>query len=53
MSENKTTRIEVRITLEEKEQLKKYVKKNNTTISKIFRDFLKNLFIERDEENNG
>lgn len=37
---NKTTRIEIRITPEEKEKLKEYTEQHNTTISKLFREFL-------------
>lgn len=40
MSENKTTRIEIRVKENEKQLLKDYVKKHNTTISKLFREFL-------------
>lgn len=43
MSENKTTRIEIRLTEEEKEQLKNYVKENNTSISKLFREIMQKL----------
>ena len=43
MSENKTTRIEIRITEQEKQQLKDYVEKNNTTISKLFREIIQKL----------
>ena len=48
MINNKTTRIEIRITEEEKQLLKNYVKENNTTISKLFRDFLQ-IIIKRGE----
>ena len=37
MPKNKTTRIEIRITEEEKEQLKKYTEQNNITISELIR----------------
>ncbi len=40
---NKTTRIEIRLTEEEKEQIKNYVNKNNTTISKLFREIIQKL----------
>ena len=43
MSNNKTTRIEIRLTKEEKEELKNYALNNNTTISKLFRQFLQYL----------
>lgn len=40
MGDNKTTRIEIRLTKEEKEQIKDYVINHNTTVSKLFREFL-------------
>lgn len=43
MSENKNTRIEIRLTEKEKQQLKDYVKIHNTTISKLFREFLQKI----------
>lgn len=43
MDNNKTTRIEIRLTEEEKEQIKNYVNKNNTTISKLFREIIQKL----------
>ena len=43
MAENKTTRIEIRLTEEEKQQLKKYADQNGTTISKLIREFLQQI----------
>lgn len=43
MTDNKTTRIEIRLTEEEKQQIKDYVNKNNTTISKLFREIIQKL----------
>lgn len=37
---NKTTRIEIRLTEKEKQQIKDYAVNHNTTISKLFREFL-------------
>lgn len=51
MLDNKTTRIEIRITEQEKQQLKKYVSQHNTTVSKLFREIIKKLAEE--EENNN
>ena len=43
MPENKNTRIEIRLTEIEKQQLKDYIKTHNTTISKLFREFLQKI----------
>ena len=44
MADNKTTRIEIRLTEKEKQQIKDYAVNHNTTINKVFREFLqKNL----------
>lgn len=43
MADNKTTRIEIRLTEKEKQQIKDYVNKNNTTISKLFREIIQRL----------
>ena len=43
MDNNKTTRIEIRLKEEEKKQIKNYVNKNNTTISKLFREIIQKL----------
>lgn len=40
MADNKTTRIEIRLTEKEKQQIKDYAVNHNTTISKLFREFL-------------
>ena len=40
MPENKITRIEIRVTEKEKEQIKQYTKKNNITISQLFRKLI-------------
>ena len=48
MTNNKTTRIEIRLTEEEKQQIKEYVISHNTTISKLFREFFQKL-LEKEE----
>ena len=40
MADNKTTRIEIRLTEKEKQQIKDYAVSHSTTISKLFREFL-------------
>ena len=40
MADNKTTRIEIRLTEKEKQQIKDYAINHNTTVSKLFREFL-------------
>ena len=43
MTDNKTTRIEIRLTTQEKEQLKNYANQHNITISKLFREIIQKL----------
>ena len=46
MTENKTTRIEIRLTEEEKQQLKKYAYQHKTTISKLIREIIQQIIKE-------
>lgn len=48
MGDNRITRIEIRLTEEEKQQIKDYAINHNTTISKLFREFLQKK-LEREE----
>lgn len=43
MTENKTTRIEIRLTEEEKQQLKEYTEQHKTTISKLIRKIIQQI----------
>ena len=43
MTDNKTTRIEIRLTEKEKQQIKDYAINHNTTVSKLFREFLQKI----------
>ena len=43
MNDIKTTRIEIRLTEKEKQWIKNYAINHNTTVSKLFREFLQQI----------
>jgi len=50
MKENKTARMEIRLTPAEKEKLKQYAEKHNMTVSETIRDLCYKIFNENKEE---